>query len=180
MDKHERPYKCPDPACEKIQGFTYSGGLLRHEREVHKKNVATKKLLFCPFSNCNRHTGHGFTRKENLNEHMRRRHNQGSHDEALSTGGPFSPDAQHELQFTEQPSPPSMLRKRKREEDAEVQVRSSLYKIQRHDSTDSEDLRDQITQLRREADIKERRMRQLEETVRLLSARLPLAERGLQ
>ncbi|ORY04550.1 hypothetical protein BCR34DRAFT_667071 [Clohesyomyces aquaticus] len=35
MDKHERPYKCHVKGCEKLQGFTYSGGLLRHEREVH-------------------------------------------------------------------------------------------------------------------------------------------------
>jgi hypothetical protein len=74
MDKHERPYKCAEPGCEKLQGFTYSGGLLRHQREVHKKNGTTKATLFCPYPNCNRHTGQGFTRKENLNEHIRRRH----------------------------------------------------------------------------------------------------------
>lgn len=180
MDKHERPYKCPDPACEKIQGFTYSGGLLRHEREVHKKNVATKKLLFCPISNCNRHTGHGFTRKENLNEHMRRRHNDGSHDETQVSVNSLSPDAQQVLQFTAQSSPPSMLRKRKREEPETPTGSSSLYKIQRHDSTDSEDLREQIAKLKNEAEVKERRMQQLEETVRALSARLPPTERGLR
>lgn len=74
MDKHERPYKCTEPGCEKLQGFTYSGGLLRHQREVHKKNGTAKATLFCPDPNCNRHTGQGFTRKENLNEHIRRRH----------------------------------------------------------------------------------------------------------
>lgn len=35
MDKHDRPYKCTMIGCEKIPGFTYSGGLLRHQREVH-------------------------------------------------------------------------------------------------------------------------------------------------
>ena len=74
MDKHERPYKCTEAGCEKLQGFTYSGGLLRHQREVHKKNGTAKATLFCPDVNCNRHTGQGFTRKENLNEHIRRRH----------------------------------------------------------------------------------------------------------
>jgi hypothetical protein len=74
MDKHERPYKCTESGCEKLQGFTYSGGLLRHQREVHKKNGTTKATLFCPVLNCNRHSGTGFTRRENLNEHMRRRH----------------------------------------------------------------------------------------------------------
>ena len=38
MDKHDRPYKCPADGCEKLPGFTYSGGLLRHEREVHGKH----------------------------------------------------------------------------------------------------------------------------------------------
>ena len=74
MDKHERPYKCTEAGCEKLQGFTYSGGLLRHQREVHKKNGTAKATLFCPDVNCNRHTGQGFTRRENLNEHIRRRH----------------------------------------------------------------------------------------------------------
>ena len=76
MDKHERPYKCLERGCERLLGFTYSGGLLRHNREVHKKNLSTRNPLYCPFHNCNRNSasGHGFTRLENLNEHKRRRH----------------------------------------------------------------------------------------------------------
>ncbi|KAJ6120737.1 hypothetical protein N7523_005017 [Penicillium sp. IBT 18751x] len=74
MDKHDRPYKCFEPGCDKIQGFTYSGGLLRHQREVHKKNTDAKKPLMCPYTDCNRSTGNGFTRQENLREHLRRRH----------------------------------------------------------------------------------------------------------
>jgi DNA repair ATPase RecN len=74
MDKHERPYKCDAPGCEKLQGFTYSGGLLRHQREVHKMHGGTKEALFCPFGNCKRATGAGFTRKENRDEHIRRVH----------------------------------------------------------------------------------------------------------
>src|ERR1700712_94212 len=74
MDKHDRPYKCQEPGCEKLQGFTYSGGLLRHQREVHKMHGGTKKALYCPNVTCKRHTGSGFTRKENLSEHMRRVH----------------------------------------------------------------------------------------------------------
>jgi len=78
MDKHDRPYKCQEPGCEKLQGFTYSGGLLRHQREVHKMHGGTKKALYCPIVTCKRHTGSGFTRKENLSEHMRRVHRQGT------------------------------------------------------------------------------------------------------
>ncbi|KAJ5247532.1 hypothetical protein N7468_002515 [Penicillium chermesinum] len=74
MDKHDRPYKCYEPGCDKVQGFTYSGGLLRHQREVHKKNTDAKKPLMCPYADCNRSTGNGFTRQENLREHLRRRH----------------------------------------------------------------------------------------------------------
>lgn len=74
MDKHDRPYRCSNPACAKLQGFTYSGGLLRHEREVHNKHGGPKSALMCPFKDCKRHNGKGFTRKENLNEHIRRVH----------------------------------------------------------------------------------------------------------
>jgi len=74
MDRHERPYKCRESGCESNPGFTYSGGLLRHQREVHKMHLSTKQPLFCPFPNCDRSSGNGFTRKENLEEHKRRRH----------------------------------------------------------------------------------------------------------
>jgi hypothetical protein len=74
MDKHDRPYRCQKPSCAKLQGFTYSGGLLRHEREVHGKHGGPKEQLRCTVADCKRHTGKGFTRKENLNEHMRRVH----------------------------------------------------------------------------------------------------------
>ncbi|TPX10779.1 uncharacterized protein E0L32_008348 [Thyridium curvatum] len=74
MDKHERPYRCLAEGCEKLPGFTYSGGLLRHEREVHNKHGGPKNPLHCPHPNCKRHSGKGFSRQENLNEHLRRVH----------------------------------------------------------------------------------------------------------
>lgn len=74
MDKHERPYRCLVEGCENLPGFTYSGGLLRHEREVHGKHGGPKKTVNCPHPNCKRHTGKGFSRQENLNEHLRRVH----------------------------------------------------------------------------------------------------------
>ena len=74
MDKHERPYKCDKPQCAKLLGFTYSGGLLRHEREVHGMHGGPKEQLFCPIKHCKRHTEQGFTRRENLQEHLRRVH----------------------------------------------------------------------------------------------------------
>ncbi|KAI1416285.1 hypothetical protein F5Y13DRAFT_154987 [Hypoxylon sp. FL1857] len=74
MDKHYRPYKCTVPGCEKLDGFTYGGGLSRHEREVHGKHGGPKNALYCPHGNCKRHDGKVFTRMENLNEHLRRVH----------------------------------------------------------------------------------------------------------
>lgn len=78
MDKHERPYRCEHEGCEKLSGFTYSGGLLRHEREVHNKHGGPKKTLNCPHQSCKRFTGKGFSRQENLNEHLRRVHTEGT------------------------------------------------------------------------------------------------------
>jgi hypothetical protein len=74
MDKHDRPYKCPSDGCEKLPGFTYSGGLLRHQREVHNLHGGPRKQLNCHYPNCKRHSGKGFSRQENLNEHLRRVH----------------------------------------------------------------------------------------------------------
>lgn len=78
MDKHDRPYKCKADGCEKLPGFTYSGGLLRHEREVHGKHGGPKRQLNCPYKMCKRHGGKGFSRQENLNEHLRRVHTNGT------------------------------------------------------------------------------------------------------
>ncbi|KAK5053122.1 hypothetical protein LTR84_002096 [Exophiala bonariae] len=114
MDRHERPYKCREAGCELNPGFTYSGGLLRHQREVHKMHLSTKMPLFCPFENCNRSSGTGFTRKENLEEHKRRRHLEEMSDHAASSNrGSSQPPAptqasthshqQHQRQATQEP-----------------------------------------------------------------------------
>lgn len=91
MDRHERPYKCNESSCELNPGFTYSGGLLRHQREVHKMHLSTKQPFYCPYPNCNRNSGAGFTRRENLEEHKRRRH---SH--ASTTGSDTNDQAQQQ------------------------------------------------------------------------------------
>lgn len=85
MDKHERPYVCTVPGCEKVQGFTYSGGLLRHEREVHRKHGGPKNALFCPHPTCKRSGGKGFSRLENLQEHLRRVHTTSNSSTTLTT-----------------------------------------------------------------------------------------------
>ena len=74
MDKHTRPYACEEPGCENIRGFTYSGGLHRHQREVHHQHGGPRARCMCPHLDCKRSTGLGFSRRENLLEHLRRVH----------------------------------------------------------------------------------------------------------
>lgn len=97
MDKHERPYKCSNPACRKNPGFTYAGGLLRHQREVHGMH-RTKDPFFCPHSSCNRSSGPGFSRRENLDEHLRRRHSGVNiDDDNLTSTTTITPPTKHTL-----------------------------------------------------------------------------------
>ncbi|XTI89211.1 hypothetical protein V2W45_1490429 [Cenococcum geophilum] len=65
MDKYNRPYKYHARGCEKLQGFTYSGGLLRHKREVYKLHRELRSLS-------SRGSRAEFTQKENLAEYIRR------------------------------------------------------------------------------------------------------------
>ncbi|OJD16419.1 hypothetical protein AJ78_03406 [Emergomyces pasteurianus Ep9510] len=154
MDKHDRPYKCTNPDCGKMLGFTYSGGLLRHQREVHKMNSKENKLM-CPYPDCNRSSGKGFTRQENLKEHLRRLHRGGdgrSPDElaALET---------HEHENGAMPSPLHPL-KRKRDN-------SESYSSDEGRSN-ALDLRDEVTRLRREAIQKDSRLDELEKELKQL------------
>lgn len=145
MDKHERPYRCGEVGCEKLRGFTYSGGLLRHEREVHGKHGGLKKPLMCPYENCKRSSGAGFTRQENLNEHLRRVHQKVEKTDQ----GPDQVD--------------SPTKKRKRSEEPNESLESPSTK------TLLEDLQQEVKRLRKEnaemrADLREHR----EKLLRLL------------
>lgn len=164
MDKHDRPYKCSEPGCAKIQGFTYSGGLLRHQREVHKKNI--KKPLMCPYADCNRSTGNGFTRQENLKEHLRRRH---MHPE---NGAPSDlPIIQHpdldELRAASLPAESSGF-KRKRDS-----VDDASGVISGGEEENGIDLRNELKRLRHEAEEKDRRLEELERIVAGLQQAIP-------
>ncbi|KAH9885136.1 hypothetical protein F4778DRAFT_761257 [Xylariomycetidae sp. FL2044] len=74
MDRHYRPFVCKQPGCERVQGFTYGAGLMRHEREVHGMHGGPNNRLQCPHLDCKRHATGFFTRPDNLNEHIRRCH----------------------------------------------------------------------------------------------------------
>ncbi|KAF2025140.1 hypothetical protein EK21DRAFT_104160 [Setomelanomma holmii] len=170
MDKHDRPYKCNVKGCEKLQGFTYSGGLLRHEREVHKMHGGTKKSLFCPFHDCKRSSGAGFTRKENLAEHIRRVHRRTSMSADMHgliirretmEGSPIA-ESRHTsespytraVEYREDDDFSSL--KRKRGSDSGLSERGT------------EDLRNEIKRLRQENEEKDSRLRQLEQAVMAL------------
>jgi hypothetical protein len=139
MDKHERPYRCAAEGCEKLPGFTYSGGLLRHEREVHGKHGGPKNTVNCPYANCKRHTGKGFSRQENLNEHLRRVHTN-------ENTFPPKPSSPHEGGIDDATVGNS-------EDDSDKAVASASggkRKRGRNDSTDLSDLREEIKRVRQE------------------------------
>ena len=174
MDKHERPYKCQEPECNKLAGFTYSGGLLRHQREVHKKRSPTQKLMWCPVSECNRSSGKPFTRYENLKEHIRRVHEptkDAHHDIAdasnrnhESTGNLANrPGSMSPTSAT--PRPPALtMRKRRRPSESSGGDNVS-------DDNDVHSLREKVKQLRREKQESDERVQHLESVLKDLRQR---------
>lgn len=164
MDKHDRPYKCNAKGCEKLQGFTYSGGLLRHEREVHKLHGGTKKSLHCPYSDCKRSSGAGFTRKENLAEHLRRVHRRTSTSSDLGNLVVSRPqDTQTQEESSHQPAADFRPKVESQDDDSLIAT-----KRKRLSEGSEGDLRDEVKRLRRENEEKDARLRQLEDAVRAL------------
>ena len=172
MDKHDRPYKCNVKGCEKLQGFTYSGGLLRHEREVHKMHGGTKKSLFCPFADCKRSSGAGFTRKENLAEHIRRVHRRTSMSADL--GHLIIPREQRQGSLPAEVRLPLESQYQRIAEDDDKQLalkRKRLSEVNVPEEIDEGDLRSEVKRLRRENEEKDDRLRQLEAAVMALQQR---------
>lgn len=167
MDKHDRPYKCAVKGCEKLQGFTYSGGLLRHEREVHKMHGGTKKSLFCPFPDCKRSSGSGFTRKENLAEHIRRVHRRSSTSADL--GHMVIPRSDTGDEATEvHLAPESPYQRTVELSDDFTLKRKRMSDAGASEDGDETDLRAEVKRLRRENEEKNSRLRQLEAAVMAL------------
>lgn len=160
MDKHDRPYKCYEPGCDKIQGFTYSGGLLRHQREVHKKNTDAKKPLMCPYTDCNRSTGNGFTRQENLREHLRRRHMHTDDGPSIMAYNPWD----DELEGVRSNSLPAAGTKRRHESPNEDRPETDENGF---------DLQSELKRLRREVQEKDQRLADLERIVNTLQQAIP-------
>lgn len=168
MDKHDRPYQCQHPSCAKLQGFTYSGGLLRHEREVHGKHGGPKSQLVCPYEDCKRHTGKGFTRKENLNEHVRR-----VHKETQSQGHLLKREA-GDAMLDDAETPASRISDAI---DPDMDPQSPAHKRRRYapgleernGSEDVEGLRQEVERLRSENAAKDERLQILETNLNTLS-----------
>ncbi|MCJ1357718.1 MAG: hypothetical protein MMC33_007714 [Icmadophila ericetorum] len=74
LDKHKRPFSCPNKDC-KVKPFGDKAGLQRHRREVHHQDDDGKPTpkYRCPEPNCKRHR-RGFARQWNMYEHRRRIH----------------------------------------------------------------------------------------------------------
>ena len=149
MDKHNRPYVCEEPECDNIRGFTYSGGLLRHQREVHRQHGGPKASCMCPYKDCKRSTGAGFSRKENLNEHLRRCHQPQKEPQVPSPA--ISED--------------TTVRPRKRRRAAEEDDSSD----EDEDDEDANKLKKEVKKLRKELAEKDERLRRLEEKMDLLT-----------
>ena len=158
MDKHTRPYICDEPGCENIRGFTYSGGLHRHQKEVHRQHGGPRSACLCPYKDCKRSTGLGFSRKENLAEHIRRVHRDAGHTHAQPADA--FPDA------LDAPAPPgNRKRKRRAAENEGDELNGS------QDSQDAQGLKQEVKKLKKELLEKDDRLQRLEEQVRELLAR---------
>jgi hypothetical protein len=143
--------------------FTYNGGLLRHEREVHKMHGGAKKSLFCPFSDCRRSVGSGFTRKENLDEHSRRVHRTTGTSCDPEHRGIAHSDTQHEATEVRPTSTSSFqptLDLGDRESETVKRRRVSDAGIA--EEADAADLRAEIKRLRKGYEDMEARLRKLE------------------
>ena len=155
MDKHIRPYICEEPGCESLRGFTYLGGLLRHQREVHRRHGGPRAACFCPHQDCKRSTGVGFSRKENLAEHLRRVHRDGAAQASAAS--------QEMEQRPSQTLSNNGARKRRRKQ-AEASEED-----EGPSSQSSQTLKQEVKKLKRELKEKDERLRTLEEQVKLLA-----------
>lgn len=151
MDKHDRPYKCAAEGCEKLPGFTYSGGLLRHEREVHGKHGGPKNSFNCPHPNCKRHTGKGFSRLENLNEHLRRVHTQNGTVLGGNNGGGGGGEGETDDAASDAAAAVALGQKRKRSPDDEDSAAADgLREENKRLRQENEELRKQMDALNRQ------------------------------
>ncbi|KAF1927770.1 uncharacterized protein M421DRAFT_421610 [Didymella exigua CBS 183.55] len=74
VDSHLKPFRCNKKTCVGVQ-FSSTACLLRHEREAHGMHGHGARPHLCHFQDCERAVpGHGFPRRYNLFDHMKRVH----------------------------------------------------------------------------------------------------------
>jgi hypothetical protein len=86
LDSHIKPFRCKREKCDDVK-FSSTACLLRHERENHGMHGHGDRPHLCYFSDCDRsRMGHGFPRRYNAFDHMKRVH--GWKGENLNTSSP--------------------------------------------------------------------------------------------
>lgn len=119
----------------------------------------------CPYADCNRSTGNGFTRQENLKEHLRRRHMHTDTGPAAELPAQ-TPDVDS-MRASALPIAPVLKRRRDSLEDAAV--------LFQEEDGNGIDLRNELKRLRQEVQEKDRRLEELERIVAGLQQAMPPA-----
>jgi hypothetical protein len=131
----------------------------------------TKKSLFCPFNDCKRSSGAGFTRKENLAEHIRRVHRRTSMSADMH-GLIIRRESIIERSSPAESRPASespYVRAMEYRESSEPALKRKHSAFSDHYEDRGEgDLRAEIKRLRYENEEKDSRLRQLEQAVMAL------------
>lgn len=93
LDSHLKPYRCKSNECSDTH-FSSTACLLRHEREAHGMHGHGAKPFLCKFEGCERaHENHGFPRRWNLLDHMKRVHGYSASEPSNNSDSPSPADS---------------------------------------------------------------------------------------
>lgn len=93
LDSHLKPYRCKSNECSDTH-FSSTACLLRHEREAHGMHGHGAKPFLCIFEGCERaHENHGFPRRWNLLDHMKRVHGYSASEPSNNSDSPSPSDS---------------------------------------------------------------------------------------
>ena len=93
LDSHLKPYRCKSSECSDTH-FSSTACLLRHEREAHGMHGHGAKPFLCKFDGCERaYENHGFPRRWNLLDHMKRVHGYSASEPSNKSDSPSPSDS---------------------------------------------------------------------------------------